>query len=174
MALDKYFQDPSVEILASLYEAVNSMDCNYMPKFNAHEKAILRASENKDMFEEKFIPYENSKKRKHQNNNNNSNNDDHDESNINEFSIDAYMNNEDYMPVSDEEKERLERERLANLKKGTYIDLMPNLNKNKDRHFFETKVVYNGITLPIRVPLTVNPEEVGDVSNYIYLPYYSY
>ncbi|CAJ0642747.1 7509_t:CDS:10, partial [Entrophospora sp. SA101] len=31
-------------------------------------------------------------------------------------------------------------------------------------HFFETKILYNGIKLPIRVPLTVNPEEVGDFS----------
>ncbi|RHZ56867.1 hypothetical protein Glove_396g3 [Diversispora epigaea] len=174
LALDKYFQEPSVEILASLYKAVNSMDCNYMPIFNAHEKAILRASENKDMFEEKFIPYENSKKiNKKKYHNNNSDEDNNNENNNNdqtneistgkeENNNNIYMNNEDFIPVSEEEKEKLEKERLANLKKGTYIDLMPNLNKNKDRHFFETKVVYNGITLPIRVPLTVNPEEVGD------------
>ncbi|CAG8754925.1 12069_t:CDS:2, partial [Acaulospora morrowiae] len=172
LALDKYFQEPSVEVLASLYQAVNSMDCRYMPEFNAHEKAILRASENKDMFEEKFIPYENS--RKHIRDNSGTGNEQPSNegsgkvsgitSGTEENPNSIYMNNDDYMPVSEEEKERLERERLANLKKGTYIDLMPNLNKNKDRHFFETKIVYNGIKLPIRVPLTVNPEEVGDFS----------
>lgn len=34
----------------------------------------------------------------------------------------------------------------------------------RDTHFFETHVSYNGHNLPIRVPLSTFPEEVGDVS----------
>ncbi|CAJ0918556.1 1444_t:CDS:2 [Entrophospora sp. SA101] len=84
------------------------MDVNNMPHFSPHEKVILRTSENKDIFEEKFSTFETNK---------------HESS-----------------------------------------ETTLNLNKNKDRHFFETKILYNGIKLPIRVPLTVNPEEVGDFS----------
>ncbi|CAG8778088.1 20673_t:CDS:2, partial [Gigaspora rosea] len=155
LALDNYFQDPSIECLASLYEAVNSMDCKYMPIFNANEKAILRASENKDMFEEKFIAFENSRKHMQESSSFSLNDDESSGKGlgiINE-NIEGFGSG-DYVIVSEEEREKLKR--------GTYIDLAPNLSKNKDRHFFETKVEYNGIKLPIRVPLTVNPEEVGD------------
>ena len=114
-----------------------------MPHLSATERAILRASENKDMFEEKFLPFEN---------------------NQGENGAKGSGN-------ARQIKHRgIREEKLARLKRGTYInlssrELMSNLNsKNKDRHFFETSVVYNEIKLPIRVPLTVMPEEVGDVS----------
>ncbi|CAG8519140.1 3841_t:CDS:10 [Paraglomus occultum] len=143
LALEKYFQDSSRETLAALYESVNSMDVSNMPHLSATERAILRASENKDMFEEKFLPFEN----------NQGENGAKGSGNADKSSTEA-----------------ADEERLAKLKRGTYInlssrELMSNLNsKNKDRHFFETSVVYNEIKLPIRVPLTVMPEEVGDFS----------
>ncbi|CAB4409813.1 unnamed protein product [Rhizophagus irregularis] len=151
LALDKYFQDPSVKCLASLYEAVNSMDVTYMPKFSAHEKAILRASENKDMFEEKFTAYENSKKQQEM-----SAQLLKDDSSGKGLGINNNSDGGDGGTDNSSEE--------VNFKKASYQDLMPNLSKNKDRHFYETKVVYSGIKLPIRVPLTVNPEEVGDFS----------
>ena len=52
--MEKYFENPSLEILESLFEAVNSMDLSRMPKFTWHERQILRASDNKTMFEEMF------------------------------------------------------------------------------------------------------------------------
>lgn len=152
--MDKYFQDPSVKCLASLYEAVNSMDVTYMPKFSAHEKAILRASENKDMFEEKFIAYENSKKQQEM-----AAQSLKDDSSGKGLGINNSGDGGDGGTDNSSEEEK-----FGNFKKASYLDLMPNLSKNKDRHFYETKVVYSGIKLPIRVPLTVNPEEVGDVS----------
>ncbi|KAI9103120.1 stabilization of polarity axis-domain-containing protein [Phlyctochytrium arcticum] len=33
---------------------------------------------------------------------------------------------------------------------------------NKDRHFYETRASYSGIKVPIRIPLTIYPEEIGD------------
>lgn len=153
--MDKYFQDPSVKCLASLYEAVNSMDVTYMPKFSAHEKAILRASENKDMFEEKFTAYENSKKQQEM-----SAQLLKDDSSGKGLGINNNSDGGDGGTDNSSEE--------VNFKKASYQDLMPNLSKNKDRHFYETKVVYSGIKLPIRVPLTVNPEEVGDVSIFFF------
>ncbi|KAI9281016.1 docking domain of Afi1 for Arf3 in vesicle trafficking-domain-containing protein [Sporodiniella umbellata] len=128
LALEKYLENPAIEILESLYEAVNSMDLSRMPKFTWHERQILRASNNKTMFEEMFV---------------------------------------------DDEKEELDEEEETEFnrqRRGTYIDLasghlreqIPSLSK--DRHFFETKIEYEGIPLPIKIPLTVNPEEVGDFS----------
>lgn len=61
-----------------------------------------------------------------------------------------------------------EDEEASRLRRGTYIDLTSGREVHafvgKDRHFFDTKIEYEGIKLPIRVPLTVNAEEVGDVS----------
>ena len=54
LGLQKYFDNPSIETLASLYEAVNSMDLSLMPKMSMHEKSILQCSEAKDLFIEKF------------------------------------------------------------------------------------------------------------------------
>lgn len=126
--MEKYFENPTIEILESLYEAVNSMDLSRMPKFTWHERQILRASDNKTMFEEMFMDDE-----------------------------------------SEEVAEEVEAE-FNRQRRGTYIDLtsgsvreqIPSLSK--DRHFFETKIEYESIPLPIKIPLTVNPEEVGDVS----------
>ena len=131
--MEKYFENPTIEILESLYEAVNSMDLSRMPKFTWHERQILRASDNKTMFEEMFV-------------------DDEDEAS-------------DTEEIGEDEEIEFNRQR-----RGTYIDLasgnlreqIPSLSK--DRHFFETKIKYEGIPLPIKIPLTVNPEEVGDVS----------
>lgn len=132
--MEKYFENPCMEILESLYEAVNSMDLSRMPKFTWHERQILRASDNKTMFEEMFI----------------------DESGEN--------------PSIEEDINIMEDTEFSRLRRGTYIDLasghvrgkIPTLTK--DRHFFETKIEYEGIKLPIKIPLTVNSEEVGDVS----------
>ncbi|KAG9299886.1 hypothetical protein G9A89_005415 [Geosiphon pyriformis] len=120
LALENYFRNPSIDCLASLYEAVNTMDVSFMPRFSPQEKVILRASESKDLFEEKFEEFE---KNKQENQNNRSN-----------------------QPTT------------------SVAEISSKGNVHKDRHFYETKVHYNGINLPIRVPLTINPEEVGDFS----------
>lgn len=54
LALEQYFASPTVETLAGLYDAVNSMDLSLMPKLNYLEKFILQASDAKDLFLEKF------------------------------------------------------------------------------------------------------------------------
>ncbi|KAI8326422.1 docking domain of Afi1 for Arf3 in vesicle trafficking-domain-containing protein, partial [Choanephora cucurbitarum] len=136
LAMEKYFEKPSIEILESLYRAVNSMDLSRMPKFTWHERQILRASDNKTMFEEMF------------------------------------MDEEPTSATSETEDSSLtEAFEIANrMRRGTYIDIASgNVREkipvfSKDRHFFETKINYEGIKLPIKIPLTVNPEEVGDFS----------
>lgn len=45
----------------------------------------------------------------------------------------------------------------------------PSVGKPKDTHWYETKVAYGGINLPIRIPLGTFPSEVGDVG---YRPLY--
>lgn len=54
MALDDYFSNPSKECLSRLFDAVNSMDISAAPVLTRHEKLIMRCSERKDVFAEKF------------------------------------------------------------------------------------------------------------------------
>ncbi|TFK74262.1 mesa protein [Pluteus cervinus] len=54
MALDDYFLDPSQDCLARLFDAVNSMDLSGAPKLTRYEKMVMRSSERKDIFVEKF------------------------------------------------------------------------------------------------------------------------
>lgn len=54
MALDDYFLNPSKDCLSRLFDAVNSMDISGAPLLTRHEKLIMRCSERKDVFAEKF------------------------------------------------------------------------------------------------------------------------
>ncbi|KAJ7090911.1 mesa protein [Mycena belliarum] len=54
MALDDYFSDPSQDCLARLFDAVNSMDLSAAPILTRNEKIVMRSSERKDIFTEKF------------------------------------------------------------------------------------------------------------------------
>lgn len=54
LALEEYFRSPLPETLASLYDAVNSMDLSLLPRLSLQERFILQASDVKDLFVEKF------------------------------------------------------------------------------------------------------------------------
>lgn len=54
MALDDYFSDPSQDCLARLFDAVNSMNLSDAPILTRNEKMVMRSSERKDIFSEKF------------------------------------------------------------------------------------------------------------------------
>lgn len=54
MALDDYFKNPSQDCLAHLFDAINSMDISKAPLLSRYEKLVMRTSERKDLFIEKF------------------------------------------------------------------------------------------------------------------------
>ncbi|KAN0131977.1 Docking domain of Afi1 for Arf3 in vesicle trafficking domain containing protein [Lactarius tabidus] len=54
LALDDYFTLPSQDCLARLFDAINSMDLSAAPILTRSEKLIMRHSERKDIFMEKF------------------------------------------------------------------------------------------------------------------------
>lgn len=54
MALDDYYNDPSQDALARLFDAVNSMNISGAPTLTRNEKIVMRCSERKDIFAEKF------------------------------------------------------------------------------------------------------------------------
>ncbi|SZF03887.1 unnamed protein product [Blumeria hordei] len=140
LALDEYFKTPFSITLAQLWEAVNSMDLSLMPKLGHLEKILLQGSDNKDLFIEKF-----------------------------EQMI--------QMRMSEERGETSSVSTNKSLAKSP--ECRPDLTRNgtkahvkahsmysvpRDTHEFETKVHYNGIPIPIKVPVALSPETVGDFS----------
>ncbi|BGP24301.1 hypothetical protein JCM10295v2_003211 [Rhodotorula toruloides] len=54
-ALEDYFNNPSLSVLSHLYDSLNSMDTSGLPSLTRDERLVLRNSERKDLFEEKFL-----------------------------------------------------------------------------------------------------------------------
>lgn len=54
LALEDYFRNPSVAVLANLYDSLNAIDTTGLPFLTLAERQILRTTDRKDLFEEKF------------------------------------------------------------------------------------------------------------------------
>lgn len=125
LALEEYFRMPFPETLAALYDAVNAMDLSLMPRLTVLERAILQASDTKDLFVEKF--------------------------------------------------ERMIQQKMAEDSRSNTLTSQESPEKNaselqrrynipRDTHEFESKVIYNQIPIPIKVPTSSSAETVGDFS----------
>ncbi|KAI5808786.1 docking domain of Afi1 for Arf3 in vesicle trafficking-domain-containing protein [Peziza echinospora] len=144
LALEEYFKFPVTETLEKLYTAVNEMDLSYMPHLSVLESQILASSDNKEMFSEKFeeminnpvIPQRSPSAASH------------------------LYNGDGLMMKSNGDGPK---------KAATYIDLSSGRRNglfalNRDTHEFESRVVYNGIPIPVKIPVAILPETVGDFS----------
>ncbi|KEY65809.1 hypothetical protein S7711_07191 [Stachybotrys chartarum IBT 7711] len=140
LALEEYFKSPVPETLAMLFDAVNAMDLSLMPKLTLLERHLLLASDNKDLFVEKF-----------------------------ERMIEKRLAEDQGSPrTKDLADPSQSPARPANISRtgtkayvegGQSVYAVP-----RDTHEFESKVMYKGIPIPIKVPTAVMPETVGDFS----------
>ncbi|KAL2261309.1 hypothetical protein VTK26DRAFT_4425 [Humicola hyalothermophila] len=139
LALEEYFKAPVPETLAMLFDAVNAMDLSLMPKLNFLERQLLQTSDNKDLFVEKF-----------------------------EQMIQARIAEEADEDVADQplDASRPPPKRPSIFRSGTkaHIEGHAAYAVPRDTHEFESKVMYKGIPIPIKVPTAVMPETVGDFS----------
>ncbi|KAK2630406.1 hypothetical protein QTJ16_001226 [Diplocarpon rosae] len=138
LALEEYFKTPHPATLALLYEAVNTMDLSLMPRLSLLERHLLQASDNKDLFIEKF-----------------------------EQMIQMRMAEDrgEAPKIASSMSESPEK-RMDLTRNGTKAHVVAHsmYSVPRDTHEFETKVMYNGIPIPIKVPVAVSPETVGDFS----------
>ncbi|KAK0389160.1 hypothetical protein NLU13_2735 [Sarocladium strictum] len=130
LALEEYFKSPVPETLALLYDAVNAMDLSLMPRLSLLERHLLQASENKDLFVEKF-----------------------------EKMIQMRIAEDAAEGVTDAPISRTGTKAHVEGGSGQSAYAVP-----RDTHEFESKVMYKGIPIPIKVPTAVMPETVGDFS----------
>ncbi|KAG5518183.1 hypothetical protein PMAC_003369 [Pneumocystis sp. 'macacae'] len=98
LALEKYIEYPKKTTLEQIFNSVNSMDLEMMPKLNIWERIILGNNDYKTMYYEKFP---------------------------NSFLKDSVK---------------------------------------RDCHEYETSIFYLGVRIPIKIPLDILPEVVGDFS----------
>jgi hypothetical protein len=120
LALEEYFRNPVLDTLASLYNAVNSMDLSLMPRLTPLERNLLQSSDAKDMFAEKFS-------------------------------------------LMIQQRQSEDAQRMSSSSKDSAASL-PRYQLPRDTHEFESRVSYNNVPVPIKVPVAITPETVGDFS----------
>jgi Stabilization of polarity axis len=127
------------DTLALLYDAVNAMDLSLMPKLSLLERHLLRQSDNKDLFVEKF-----------------------------EQMIQMRIAEDRGEHVTDQpfDASRSPPKPAGISRAGTkaHIEGQSTYSVPRDTHEFESKVMYKGIPIPIKVPVAAMPECVGDFS----------
>jgi hypothetical protein len=202
LALEDYYNEPSVACLSRLYNAINAMDLSTLPLLSLDERLILRTSERKDMFEEKFAdsasttttttdgasssihlrrtPSSQSLSRSngstevldtfdHRSGSSGS------ISSLTSISKDpgTYDNSTDDLSWRTRSRANTVNSSEDGRPQFAGIQLMPGgerattpavpSGRPKDTHWFDSKIEYNGIQLPIRLPLATFPDEIGDV-----------
>ncbi|CAH0049080.1 unnamed protein product [Clonostachys solani] len=140
LALEEYLKAPVPETLSALYDSVNAMDLSLMPRLSLLERHLLQASDNRDLFVEKF-----------------------------EQMIQMRMaeDENETAPASAVEGSFSPTKRAGISRTGTRAQVEGGqtvYSVPRDTHEFETKIVYKGIPVPVKVPTAVMPETVGDFS----------
>ena len=109
-----------------------------MPKLSLLERHLLQASDNKDLFVEKFEQMIQMR--------------------MAEDRGEVYV---DHEGLSESPEKRADLTRTGTKQ---HINAQSQYSVPRDTHEFETKVVYNSIPIPIKVPVAISPETVGDFS----------
>lgn len=121
-----------------LYDAVNEMDLSLMPKLSLLEKYLLQSSDNKDLFVEKFERMVQKRIAEDRN----------------------YSVGEPF----DASKSPPKPQSISRAGTKAYLEGHTAYSVPRDTHEFESKVMYKGIPIPVKIPTATMPETVGDFS----------
>ncbi|KAI0415274.1 docking domain of Afi1 for Arf3 in vesicle trafficking-domain-containing protein [Xylaria grammica] len=138
LALEEYFKAPVPETLSMLYDAVNEMDLSLMPKLSLLEKYLLQSSDNKDLFVEKF------------------------ERMVQKRIAEA--RSDQVGEPFDASKSPPKPQGISRAGTKAYLEGHTAYSVPRDTHEFESKVMYKGIPIPVKIPTATMPETVGDFS----------
>lgn len=135
LALEELFAGGGVDVLERLYDSLNSISIVGMPQFSPLERILLRQSDRKDIFAERFHrdPADDPQE--------------HLDDDITELSSSTGM------PGS-----------VQNQTGSSSAIVSKKKPPPRDTHFFETEGRFQNITLPFKIPMTAFVEDVGDVS----------
>ncbi|KAI0166245.1 spindle pole body interacting protein [Xylariaceae sp. FL1272] len=138
LALEEYFKSPVPETLSLLYDAVNNMDLSLMPRLSLLEKYLLQSSNNKDLFVEKF-----------------------------EQMVQRRIAEDKSHQVGepfDASRSPPKTQGISRAGTKAYLEGQTAYSVPRDTHEFESKVMYKGIPIPVKIPTATMPETVGDFS----------
>lgn len=148
LALDEYFKSPVPETLSMLYDAVNAMDLSLMPKLSLLERHLLQASDSKDLFVEKFEQMIQKRLAEDREN----------AEQLTDQPFDAARSPPKRPGISRAgTKAYIETQGMGGSASSKY-------SVPRDTHEFESKVMYKGIPVPVKIPVAIMPETVGDFS----------
>ncbi len=188
VALDRFYSEPGPEHLATLYNAINNLDLSLMPAFTREEKLVLRACDRRDLWEERFSDAQ--QKRLFSLNRVAQLQQEHgvgaaDEQGKTErarsepkgdqpgelqrrSSDDSLDNSANQMPLSSptsvenfDSGHSFSNSIGASSSSNSHISAK---GKKKDTRFYSTLAYYNKLPIPIHIPLTLFPDEVGEYS----------
>jgi hypothetical protein len=194
LALESYFTTPSISCLAQLYDSINAMDLSLLPWLSDDERLILRASERKELFEEKFPTFSPPVSVDHSSTSEqemspstgvatlyplsmSENSHHHDPNSTEDLSL-ANDYSADSRSIASSTRSTNSRKDSAGSLSLDDTLTQPNrpgmsraassmggsARRPRDTHYYETKILFDRVNLPIRVPVATFPEEVGDVS----------
>ncbi|KAF4121141.1 Pfam:DUF1630 [Geosmithia morbida] len=149
LALEEYFKAPVPETLSMLFDAVNAMDLSLMPRLSLLERHLLQGSENKDLFMHKFERMIQQRMAEDQ------------------AAEDSGRGSGFGDAGRGRSPARTPTPAAGISRTGTraYVEAGPSVySVPRDTHEFETKIMYKGIPIPVKVPTAVMPETVGDFS----------
>ncbi|EST05000.2 Arf3-interacting protein 1, N-terminal domain protein [Kalmanozyma brasiliensis GHG001] len=195
LALDDYFKEPGPDCLARLYDAINRLDLSAAPSFSRAEKLVLRGSDRRDLFEERFVPPPRIDSELASGSQStlpaasNEQSETASSSSTVATAAEATRPRRDSTSTTASETKSLKNRLSAvslrpplGARRGssaTSINTagghdrrsnpnptspLPGTARPRDTHFFDTVLTYRNVPLPIRVPLTTFPEEVGEYS----------
>ncbi|TKY84840.1 hypothetical protein EX895_005920 [Sporisorium graminicola] len=199
LALDDYFKDPGPDCLARLYESINRLDLSAAPSFTRAEKLVLRGSDRRDLFEERFSASFRADVEPTPANNGTASMSPIDPVETTRSSLTSVAGpsglettrrrTDSTSTFSSETKSLKKKLSTASLRPslgarrvssansiaGTAgnpdrksnpnsTSPLPGSARPRDTHFFDTVLTYRNVPLPVRVPLTAFPEEVGEYS----------
>ncbi|CAO1621158.1 unnamed protein product [Sympodiomycopsis kandeliae] len=138
LALDEYFSNPGPSSLARLYDSINAIDLSALPVLSRSEKLVLKASDRKDLFLDKYsLPSA-----------------DHPRpgSSASHTSSSRPSGSRPISPVATRRRPS-EHDHLS-------AAALP----RRDTHFWETSIQYGKMDIPIKWPMDTFQEEVGEYS----------
>ncbi|WVO14083.1 hypothetical protein L204_101711 [Cryptococcus depauperatus] len=182
LALEEYFNSPSPEILARLYDSANAISTAGMPRLSRNERILLRSSDRKDLFEEKFglLEVNSGTQERFEESSEGGHSSMEGASKSEETGHSALKGHKKSMSGSSSTRPGMMRKgstTSSHFHLGTpsssregfipdlgYSDEQRRKGVPKDTHFFETEARFQKITVPIRIPMTIFEEDVGDYS----------
>ncbi|SJX63499.1 uncharacterized protein SRS1_14255 [Sporisorium reilianum f. sp. reilianum] len=196
LALDDYFKEPGPDCLARLYESINRLDLSAAPCFTRAEKLVLRGSDRRDLFEERFTAPLRPEIEPTPANNGAGSTSPVDKVETARSSLTSIggtdttrRRTDSTSTFSSETKSLKKKLSTASLRPSlgarrvssansiagpaatpdrrsnpTSTSPLPGSARPRDTHFFDTVLTYRNVPLPVRVPLTTFPEEVGEYS----------